>query len=81
MRLKVMSYRGRIKGGVVVLDDPADLPEGAEVRVDLVTPSVSQMDAVPTLYEQLKEFVGTVQGLPEDFAQQHDHYIHGRPKS
>jgi hypothetical protein len=30
-----MVYRGRIKNGVVVFDDPAPLPEGARVDVTL----------------------------------------------
>jgi hypothetical protein len=31
-----MTYRGHIKNGQVTLDDPAELPEGAEVRVELI---------------------------------------------
>ena len=30
--------------------------------------------------ERLKRFAGAVQGLPRDMAQNHDHYLHGRPK-
>ncbi|HEX6985799.1 MAG TPA: hypothetical protein VF170_10490 [Planctomycetaceae bacterium] len=30
-----MTYRGHVKGGVVVLDDPVSLPEGSEVEVTL----------------------------------------------
>ena len=33
-----MIYRGRIKNGVVLLEPSASLPEGAEVRVELVQP-------------------------------------------
>ena len=31
-----MVYRGRIKGGAVVLDEPAQLPEGAAVKVEIL---------------------------------------------
>lgn len=31
-----MTYRGHIKNGQVTLDEPAQLPEGAEVRVEVV---------------------------------------------
>lgn len=31
-----MTYHGHILNGVVVLDPPASLPEGSEVRVELV---------------------------------------------
>ena len=29
-----MTYRGRVKNGAVVLDPPADLPEGAAVEME-----------------------------------------------
>ena len=35
-----MTYRGHIKNGVVTLDEPATLPEGAEVNVQLVESNV-----------------------------------------
>jgi len=34
----------------------------------------------PTLLDRLRPVVGSVKGLPKDFAAQHDHYIHGAPK-
>ena len=30
--------------------------------------------------DALSELAGTAEGLPEDFAQHHDHYLHGAPK-
>ncbi|MCX6909595.1 MAG: hypothetical protein NTY01_16340 [Verrucomicrobia bacterium] len=30
--------------------------------------------------EALLEVAGTVEGLPPDYAENHDHYIHGVPK-
>jgi hypothetical protein len=33
-----MVYRGHVKGGVVVLEPPTVLPEGVEVRVEIVPP-------------------------------------------
>lgn len=30
--------------------------------------------------EALLEVAGSVRGLPADFAQNHDHYLHGAPK-
>lgn len=32
-----MTYKGKIKGNAILLDDKPDLPEGAEVVVDIVT--------------------------------------------
>jgi len=33
-----MVLRGHVRNGVVVLDQPAELPEGAEVRVEVISP-------------------------------------------
>jgi hypothetical protein len=30
--------------------------------------------------EALMELAGTAEGLPEDFAHHHDHYLHGAPR-
>ena len=35
---------------------------------------------IPTLYERLKPFIGTVEGMPEDASQNIDHYLYGHPK-
>lgn len=77
-----MVYRGQVRNGVVVLDNGAELAEGTQVRVEPVhhTDPSDPEGGVPTLYEQLEELVGTVEGLPPDMAANHDHYLHGRPK-
>ena len=77
-----MTYRGRVQGGVVLLDEPVQLPEGAEVRVELVQrPETSKpREEGPTLYEQLRPVIGAAKGLPADLARNHDFYLHGRPK-
>jgi len=80
-----MTLRGRIKNGGVVLDEPTTLPEGTQVLVQAVgeptdTGASSAQPSTPTLYERYKGFIGAAEGLPEDFADEHDHYIHGTPK-
>lgn len=67
-----MPFRGHIHNGVVVFDEPVDLPEGAEVIVE--------RDIQKTLADSLREFIGAVPDLPEDLAQNHDHYLYGTPK-
>ncbi|MDM8004629.1 MAG: hypothetical protein QUV05_00540 [Phycisphaerae bacterium] len=71
-----MTYRGKVKGGVVVLEPGARLDEGAEVVVE----PVADRDEHASLREGLLKFAGTVKGLPSDMARNHDHYIHGTPK-
>ena len=70
-----MEYRGKVSGGVVVLESGADLPEGAEVRVEVLTPPSES-----TLGQRLMKFAGRAEGLPSDMADNHDHYLHGQPK-
>jgi hypothetical protein len=70
-----MTYRGRVKNGVIVLDEPRALPEGAEVQV---VPLAEQ--AVPTLYDRYKDFIGSAKGLPEDASINVDHYLYGHPR-
>lgn len=70
-----MVYRGHIKGGVVVLDEPVSLPDGIEVKVEPVAPV--EPPARPTLAEQFADLIGTVPDLPEDMAENHDRHVHG----
>jgi hypothetical protein len=75
-----MVYRGRVKGGVVVFDKGAGLPEGTEVLIQPVPPSEESPAEGPTLAERFADVIGTVPELPADMAAQHDHYLHGAPK-
>jgi hypothetical protein len=70
-----MELQGTIQNGVIVVDHPEVLREGA-----IVTVIVQESDAqAPTLANLLK-YAGTVDDLPSDMATNHDHYIHGAPK-
>ena len=77
-----MTYRGPIRNGIVIFDQPADLPQGAEVEVRLVEHSAGAPagEQGPTLYERLKGVIGKAKGLPPDAAVNHDHYLYGLPK-
>ncbi len=69
-----MPYRGHIQNGVVHFDDAMDLPDGTVVEVYAATPMAG-------LSERWKDLIGVVSGLPDDMAQNHNHYIHGTPKN
>jgi hypothetical protein len=76
-----MVYRGTYRNGVVVLDGKPDLPEGAAVEVSAVPERQPSDPAQPQASsESLEEFIGMAGDLPPDFAEEHDHYIHGTPK-
>ena len=70
-----MSWRGVVRHGVIELLDGVILPEWMEVEV---TPLEVQSEE--PLSDFLMRFAGTIDGLPEDMAKNHDHYIHGTPK-
>jgi len=71
-----MTYSGRIKNGVVVLDEGPGLPEGAAVRVELVECEASDRNG-SGLFLAAKHAMPT--GI-SDLAVNHDHYLYGHPK-
>ena len=80
-----MVYRGHVKGGVVVLEPSAVLPEGVEVRVEIVVAPAQDEGPLldehgETLGKKLMKYAGRAVGLPEDAAISHDHYLYGTPK-
>ena len=72
-----MTYRGKVQGGVVVLESPASIPEGTEVNVEPVSEPSNQQE---TLGQRLMKLAGKAKGLPPDAARNHDHYLYGTPK-
>lgn len=77
-----MTYRGRVKNGVVVLEAGVRLQEGMDVRVEpLEAQGTSENPGqVQQLREGLLSFSGVVKDGPSDLARNHDHYLHGTPK-
>lgn len=71
-----MTYKGTIRNGVIVLEEGVILPEGAEVRVE----AMEDAKAMSTLAERFADIIGGTEGLPEDLAENHDHYLHGTSK-
>ncbi len=71
------TYFGEVQNGVIVLEPGSPpLPEGMKVQVAPVGPE----QAVRDLSQILLDFAGSLEGLPEDMAAQHDHYLHGTPR-
>lgn len=75
-----MTYKGHVKNGTIVLDDPVKLPEGAIIRFEIETGPGQPEKSMPTLAERYVDFIGKAVGLPEDAAENHDHYLYGLPK-
>jgi hypothetical protein len=74
-----MTYQGKVQDGVVVLDEPTSLANGTIVKVEPV-PTPAENATGPTWGEVLKDVIGKAEGLPNDLAANHDHYLHGAPK-
>ena len=72
-----MSYKGTVKNGVVVLEQPFKLPEGTTVRVEAEPiPAVRDEDLDPAW--RIGELAVDT-GIP-DLAVNLDHYLYGHPK-
>jgi hypothetical protein len=70
-----MTYRGRVKNGVIIIDGQPQIAEGTIVEIQPIDDRQA-----PTIAERFADVLGKAEGLPEDFAENHDHYIHGAPK-
>lgn len=76
-----MVYKGRVVNGAIVLDERVTLPEGTAVRIELVETARSVDDeSGPSFTERYASVIGKARSLPEDAAENHDHYLYGVPK-
>lgn len=81
--MNVTELPGHISGGVVILDQPTSLAEGTRVRVvidDSTAVKASPPEDSESLKDVLLSMAGTIDDLPPDAAEQHDHYLYGTPK-
>ncbi|HNR31979.1 MAG TPA: hypothetical protein PKI11_13900 [Candidatus Hydrogenedentes bacterium] len=70
-----MVYLGKIENGVVVVEGSPLLPEGTTVRVEPI--GLDDVDNLRSMREGLLRVASKVEDLPPDFAENHDHYLHG----
>ncbi len=86
-----MVFRGHVRNGMVRLDEPAMLPEGAAVRIEVVenareTCPESNREEKPTSIEQELTAIWQdlpaheLASLPRDLTNNLDHYIYGVAK-
>ena len=72
-----MSITATVENDTIKL--PVHVPDGTRVEITLPAESGAGAEE-PTLYDALKDIIGQAEGLPEDFAAEHDHYLHGTAK-
>lgn len=80
MSTDVTELTGKVVNGNIVLDQPGQLREGTEVSVRPISRRSTPPDENGSLSDMLLSFAGTVEGLPDDMARNHDHYLYGVPK-
>ena len=78
-----MTYRGRVKNGVIVPEPGVRLREGMDVRIEPVGETQGAADNTQEacqLRDGLLSFSGVIKEGPPDLARNHDHYLHGTPR-
>jgi len=73
-----MTYQGHIQNGVAVFDEPVSLPDGLKVSIVPVVDETRAAGERKTLAERYKNVIGAIDDLPEDMAENHDHYLDGK---
>ncbi len=76
------TYTGEVRDGVVVFEGThPPLPTGTRVHIKPIEGDGEVEEPLTTSpAERLRSVIGAARGLPVDLAEQHDHYLHGRPK-
>ncbi len=68
---------GKVSKGTVILSPEAHLPDGTEVRVEPVVHGKTNRD---DRVAALRRIAAGLEGLPDDLARNHDHYLYGTPR-
>ncbi len=79
-----MTLPGVVQKGAIVLENGQQIPDGTRVEVivpdnAIIQRTLPETESGPTLAGLVK-YAGCLPNLPADFAEQHDHYIHGTPR-
>lgn len=73
-----MVYKGHIENGVAIIDDQATLRDGTPVLIEIL--SEDTQIGRKSVAERLQSIIGKAEGLPEDAAENLDHYLYGSAK-
>ena len=73
-----MTYRGRVQGGVIVLDSTDQIPEGTVVEIEPIPQIESSASIDDDPFYRMDELA--VDTGVADLATNIDHYLYGHPK-
>ena len=76
----MLKFIGTVVNGVVVFENGHLPPEGMVVDVTPKTLDLQVADPPEKPFGFLLKYAGIITDMPADFADQHDHYLHGTPK-
>jgi hypothetical protein len=74
--LLFMTFTATVENGKVALPPEVNLPSGTKVRVETLENGPRE----ESIGARLQALDGIASGLPVDMAQNHDLYLHGKPK-
>ena len=64
-----MTFHGTVRNGVIVLDSPAEMPEGAEVTIQWDQPTLTPKES------RLMKYAGQAKDLPPDASRNVDRVL------
>ena len=70
----IMSITATVENDTIKLPPGVHVPDGTTARI------IFETVAGRTLAERYAGLIGITDALPEDMAENHDHYLHGAPK-
>lgn len=71
-----MTFTATVEDGKVMLPPEVKLPTGTKVRVE----TLEVVSPATPIGNKLQALDGVASGRPQDLAQNHDYYLHGKPK-
>jgi len=69
-------YSSGSERGIVLDEGTPPLPKGMRLRLE----PIDMEQSLKELSQALRELARSVESLPEDYAENLDHYLHGQPK-
>ncbi len=77
----MIRFKGHSDGKVIVPDEPVDLPKDQPLTVVVETEEPEETGEELSFLKLAREISEKFKGVyPEDLAENHDHYLYGRPK-
>ncbi len=75
-----MSFAGHVNNGVVIFDTPVSLPDGTQVKVEIVDAATAAGGPATSLLDHYRSVLGAAKGLPADAAANIDRYLYDEPQ-